>query len=138
MRPEHPLHHVGVAVEDLDDALPIWMQITGASPAGRERVDTQKVEVVFLGAGTGRIELLAPTDSSSTVAGFLSKRGPGLHHLCYQVTDIEAALQEYRTAGFVAIDQEPRAGAHGHRVAFLHPKSSSGVLIELLQEHPST
>jgi methylmalonyl-CoA/ethylmalonyl-CoA epimerase len=133
---ERVLDHVGVAVPDLDAALPVWERIVGAPAYGRERVESQRVEVVFLGEGAGRIELLAPLDEGSTVAKFLARRGAGMHHLCYRVPDLAAALADFATDGYELIDREPRTGAHGHRVAFLHPRSTSGVLIELVEAAP--
>lgn len=131
---ERALDHVGVAVHSLDDALPTWESLVGAGATGRERVESQGVEVVFVGTGAGRIELLAPTRPDSPVARFLERRGPGMHHLCYRVPDIRAALAAFREAGYELIDAEPRPGAHGRRVAFLHPRSTGGVLIELVEE----
>lgn len=130
---ERPLDHVGVAVASIDEALPLWQSLVGAEGSGREIVDSQGVEVVFIGSGAGRIELLAPTRADSPVARFLERRGPGIHHVCYRVPDIRAALAEARADGLDLIDQEPRSGAHGHQVAFLHPRSTGGVLVELLQ-----
>jgi methylmalonyl-CoA epimerase len=127
------LDHVGIAVHSLDDSLPVFESITGGKGHGRERVDPQGVEVVFLGSGDGRLELLAPTRDDSAVAKFLARRGPGMHHLCYRVADIAAELDRYRAAGARLIDQAPRPGAAGHLVAFIHPKSTGGVLVELLQ-----
>ena len=127
------LDHVGIAVHSLDDALPVFESITGGKGYGRERVDPQGVEVVFLGSGDGRLELLAPTRDDSAVAKFLARRGPGMHHLCYRVGDVAAELDRYRAAGAQLIDQAPRPGAAGHLVAFVHPKSTGGVLVELLQ-----
>ena len=128
-----PLDHVGIAVHSLDDSLPRFESITGGTGYGRETVEQQGVEVVFLGTGDGRLELLAPTRDDSGVAKFLAKRGPGMHHLCYRVPDIAAELERYRTAGAQLIDESPRPGAAGHLVAFIHPKSTGGVLVELLQ-----
>lgn len=130
---ESKVDHVGVAVRSLDEALPVWESLVGARGSGREVVESQGVEVVFVGSGPGRVELLAPTRPDSPVARFLERRGPGMHHLCYRVADIRAALAELSGAGFDLIDAEPRSGAHGHRVAFLHPRSSSGVLVELVE-----
>jgi methylmalonyl-CoA/ethylmalonyl-CoA epimerase len=127
------LDHVGVAVASLDEALPIWEALLGATATGREQVAAQRVEVVFIGTGAARIELLAPTHPESPVSRFLERRGSGLHHLCYQVGNLRSALDACRRAGYQLIDPEPRAGAHGHQVAFLHPRSASGVLIELLE-----
>jgi methylmalonyl-CoA/ethylmalonyl-CoA epimerase len=133
---EQALDHVGIAVHSLDEALPLWESLVGAIGSGRERVESQGVEVIFVGSGAGRIELLAPTRPDSPVARFLEKRGPGVHHLCYRVPDLRAALQRYESEGLQLIDQQPRAGAHGHRVAFLHPRSTGGALIELLEAAP--
>jgi methylmalonyl-CoA/ethylmalonyl-CoA epimerase len=130
---ERTVDHVGIAVPSLDEALPIWEVLTGAKGSGREVVDSQGVEVVFVGSGPGRVELLSPTRPDSAVARFLERRGPGMHHVCYRVPDIRAALAEHQAQGFQLIDQEPRAGAHGHRVAFLHPRSAHGVLVELVE-----
>lgn len=130
---ERKLDHVGIAVHALDDSLPLFESIAGARGSGRERVESQGVEVVFVGSGAGRLELLAPTREDSPVARFLAKRGPGTHHLCYRVPDLPAALEEFERQGYALIDREPRAGAHGHRVAFLHPRSTGGVLIELVE-----
>lgn len=130
---ERTLDHVGIAVASLDDSLPTFEALTGARGEGRERVEAQDVEVVFVGRGAGRIELLAPLVPDSTVARFLERRGPGMHHICYRVPDLETALREHQSAGWQLIDQQPRPGAHGHRVAFLHPRSTGGVLTELLE-----
>jgi methylmalonyl-CoA/ethylmalonyl-CoA epimerase len=130
---ERPLDHVGIAVPDLDGALPRYEEMVGAAATGRERVESQGVEVVFVGEGAGRIELLAPLSDSSPVARFLERRGAGLHHICYRVPNLAAALREYEAAGYRLIDREPRSGAHGHRVAFLHPAAMGGVLVELLE-----
>jgi methylmalonyl-CoA epimerase len=127
------LDHVGIAVHSLDDSLPVFESITGGKGHGRERVEQQGVEVVFLGSGDGRLELLAPTRDDSAVAKFLARRGPGMHHLCYRVDDVAAELDRYRAAGAQLIDETPRPGAAGHLVAFIHPKSTGGVLVELLQ-----
>jgi methylmalonyl-CoA epimerase len=127
------LDHVGIAVHSLDDSLPVFESITGGKGHGRERVERQGVEVVFLGSGDGKLELLAPTRDDSAVAKFLAQRGPGMHHLCYRVGDVEAELERYRAAGAQLIDEAPRPGAAGHLVAFIHPKSTGGVLVELLQ-----
>jgi methylmalonyl-CoA epimerase len=132
---EHPLDHVGIAVHSLDEALPTFESITGGKGHGRERVEAQGVEVVFVGAGAGRLELLAPTRDDSAVARFLAQRGPGMHHLCYRVPDIRAELERYRAAGARLVDSVPRPGAAGHLVAFIHPRSTGGVLVELLEGH---
>lgn len=135
---ERPLDHVGIAVPALDEAIPLYESIAGAVAYGRERVESQGVEVAFVGTGDGRLELLAPTRDDSAVARFLERRGPGMHHLCYRVPDVAAELARYRDAGARLIDETPRPGAAGHLVAFIHPKSTGGVLVELLQhDHPT-
>lgn len=134
---ERALDHVGIAVHSLDDSLPLFESITGGKGYGREVVESQGVEVVFVGAGEGRLELLAPVREDAAVAKYLARRGPGMHHLCYRVADIAAELARYRAEGAQLIDETPRAGAHGQRVAFIHPKSTGGVLVELLESsHP--
>jgi methylmalonyl-CoA epimerase len=134
---ERPLDHVGIAVPALDEAIPLYESIAGAAAYGRERVESQGVEVAFVGMGDGRLELLAPTRDDSAVARFLERRGPGMHHLCYRVPDVAAELARYRDAGARLIDETPRPGVAGHLVAFIHPKSTGGVLVELLQhDHP--
>ena len=130
---EHALDHVGIAVHSLDESLPTFESITGHKGHGRERVESQGVEVIFLGTGDGRLELLAPTRDDSAVAKYLAKRGPGMHHLCYRVHNLQAELDRHRAEGRQLIDETPRPGAAGHMVAFLHPRSTGGVLIELLE-----
>jgi methylmalonyl-CoA epimerase len=130
---ERTLDHVGIAVPRLDDAIALWTVLVGAPATGREVVGSQGVEVAFIGTGTSTIELLAPTRDDSPVARFLDRRGAGLHHVAYRVDDIRAALRELASAGYELIDREPRPGAHGHQVAFVHPRSAGGVLFELVQ-----
>lgn len=130
---ELPLDHVAIAVPSLGAALPVFERITGARATAREVVETQGVAVTFLGSGAGRLELLEPTRADSAVARFLEKRGAGLHHLAYRVPDLEAALAAFAADGCELIDKVPRPGAGGHRVAFLHPRSTGGVLIELVE-----
>lgn len=130
---ERTLDHVGIAVPSIDDALSHWESLVGSKGSGREVVESQGVEVIFIGLGAGRIELVAPTRPDSPVARFLERRGTGMHHLCYRVPDLAAALKHFQAQGYELIDREPRAGAHGHRVAFLHPRSTQGVLTELVE-----
>ena len=130
---ERTLDHVGIAVPSLDEALRTWESLLGSRGSGREAVDSQGVEVVFVGQGAARVELLAPTRPDSPVARFLERRGPGMHHLCYRVADLRAALAALEGEGFRLIDREPRPGAHGRLVAFLHPQTADGVLVELLE-----
>jgi methylmalonyl-CoA/ethylmalonyl-CoA epimerase len=126
------LDHVAIAVASIDEARPIFAALTGSRGTAAERVDAQGVNVVFMGSGAGRLELLEATRPDSAVARFLAKRGPGLHHIAYRVDDLEAALERLAGQGYELIDAVPRPGAGGHRVAFLHPRTTGGVLIELV------
>jgi methylmalonyl-CoA/ethylmalonyl-CoA epimerase len=130
---ELPLDHVAIAVPSITTALPLFELLANASSSPIERVETQKVDVAFVGSGNGRIELLQPTAPDSTVQKFLDKRGPGLHHIAYRVANIEGALADLAAKGIRLIDEKPRPGAGGHRVAFLHPQSTNGVLVELVE-----
>lgn len=127
------LDHVAIAVPSIRAALPLFERISGCPASDRERVGSQGVEVVFLGEAPARLELIQPLDAASSVARFLARRGPGLHHIAYRVPDLDGTLAELREAGIRLIDTEARAGAHGHRVAFLHPASTGGALIELVE-----
>ena len=131
--PELPLDHVAIAVESIDASLPALELLTGSKATARERVESQNVEVVFIGTGSTRIELIQPTSADSTVARFLERRGPGLHHIAYRTPDIDAELARLEAAGVRLIDRTARPGAGGHRVAFIHPKSTGGVLVELVE-----
>jgi methylmalonyl-CoA/ethylmalonyl-CoA epimerase len=128
-----PLDHVAMAVASIEAVLPALELVTGASASPRERVDTQGVDLCFVGAGPVRLELLEPHDPDSPVGRFLARRGPGLHHIAYRVADLEATLGTLAERGVELIDRVPRPGAHGHRVAFIHPRATGGVLIELLE-----
>jgi methylmalonyl-CoA/ethylmalonyl-CoA epimerase len=129
-----PLDHVAIAVPDLPGAALTYEALTGGPASPVERVEAQGVDVIFIGSGVGRIELIAPFSDESAVARFLTRRGPGLHHLAYRVPDLAAHLHELAARGLELIDREPRIGAHGRRVAFLHPRSTGGVLIELVED----
>ena len=126
----YKLDHVGVAVSSIDSALGIY-EALGISEAKREVVPGQRVTVAFLPVGESRVELLEPTSPDSPVAKFLEKRGGGVHHLCFAVEDLEAALTDLSQKGFRLIHSHPVPGADGKRVAFLHPEAGGGVLIEL-------
>jgi methylmalonyl-CoA epimerase len=130
---ELPLDHVAIAVPSIAESQPLFELLTGGSGSRRERLPDQSVEVVFVGSGPVILELLEPTDPVCAVARFLAKRGPGLHHLAYRVPDLDAALARLSAAGVELIDSTPRRGARGHRVAFLHPRSCGGVLLELVE-----
>ncbi len=125
--------HIGVAVEDLDGALALYASTLGMPTAHREVVEEQGVEAVLLDVGENHVELLAPLGPDTPVGKFLAKKGPGIHHVAYQVTDIEATLEALKGAGLRLIDETPRTGIRSSRVAFLHPASSGGVLTEIVQ-----
>ena len=125
--------HIGVAVEDLDAAIALHEEAYGMAVAHREVVEEQGVEAVLLDVGENHVELLRPLNAETPVGRFLSKRGPGLHHVAYQVTDVQATLDTLRDRGLRLIDEAPRTGIRGSRVAFLHPDSSCGVLTEIVQ-----
>jgi methylmalonyl-CoA/ethylmalonyl-CoA epimerase len=125
------INHIGIAVKSLDDAIPFYRDNLGMALAGIEEVPEQKVRVAMLGVGESMIELLEPTSAESPVAKYIEKNGAGIHHIAYEVDDIEAAIATLLTGGVRMIDETPRCGAHGTRIAFIHPKSSGGVLTEL-------
>jgi methylmalonyl-CoA epimerase len=125
--------HIGVAVEDLDAAIALHERAYGMAVAHREVVDEQGVEAVLLDVGENHVELLRPLGEQTPVGRFLASRGPGLHHVAYQVADVDAALATLRERGLRLIDQQPRTGIRGSRVAFLHPAASGGVLTEIVQ-----
>jgi methylmalonyl-CoA/ethylmalonyl-CoA epimerase len=125
--------HIGVAVEDLDAALALYEGAFGMPVVHRETVEEQGVEAVLLDVGDGHVELLSPLGPDTPVGKFLAKKGPGLHHVAYAVTDIEAALSELSGQGIELIDSEPRTGIRDSRVAFVHPRSTGSVLTEIVQ-----
>jgi methylmalonyl-CoA/ethylmalonyl-CoA epimerase len=129
---ELPLDHVAIAVPSIATVLPLFEALTGSKGSAPERVDTQGVELVFVGSGPGRLELIEPLSAESPVARFLERRGPGLHHIAYLVPSLEPALERLAAAGIQPI-AEPRQGAHGRRVVFMHPKTAGGVLVELVE-----
>ncbi|NHI82718.1 MAG: methylmalonyl-CoA epimerase [Candidatus Thorarchaeota archaeon] len=128
------IDHIGIAVEKIDDMLPYYRDGLGLEYRGSEVVAEQKVRVAFLQVGESRIELLEPISRDSPIAKFLSKRGSGIHHIAIKVDDIEQALRCHEENGAVLIDKKPRIGAHDMRIAFVHPTSTGGVLIELCEE----
>ncbi len=127
------VNHIGIAVRSIEEAKRFY-EVMGLQVEGYEVVEEQKVKVAFVPVGETRIELLEPTSEDSPVAKFIAKRGEGIHHIAFEVDDIEKALEVLKENGVRLIDEEPRRGAHGTRIAFLHPKSTNGVLIEICQE----
>ena len=125
------INHIGIAVQSLDATLPFYRDTLSMLFHGIEEVPEQKVRVAMLGVGESKIELLEPTNSESPIAKFLEKNGPGIHHIAYEVDNIEAAIARMKVKGARMIDEQPRSGAHDTRIAFVHPKSSNGVLTEL-------
>jgi methylmalonyl-CoA epimerase len=125
------LDHVGIAVARIAEALPFYRDVLGLVPGEPESADG--AVIVSLPAGGVTIELLEPRDPDSPVAKFLARRGPGIHHLCYRVTDLDRALERCRRAGYRLVDETPRRGAGGRRIAFLHPKATAGILLELTE-----
>jgi len=131
--PYRGIDHLGIAVRDLDAAVKTYRDVLGFAVTGRERIDARGIEVAFVETGAGRIELIAPTRPDSEVSGFLEKRGEGMHHLCVRVDHVDQKLAELKAQGAKLIDSEPKPGAHGTRVAFVHPKGTNGVLLELAE-----
>lgn len=126
------VHHLGFAVVDLDEAVATYQRLLGAALEHRERVADQGVDAASLLVGLSRVELLAPTGDDTPVGRFLAKRGPGMHHVAYEVDDVSASLADLRDAGAELIDESPRSGLFGLQVAFVHPDSVHGVLTEVV------
>ena len=127
------IDHIGIATRGIDDAAKFYRDVLGLEVVGTEEVAEQKVRVAMLAIGESRIELLEATSEDSPISRFLEKRGPGIHHIAVRVEDIRAALANLRAKGARLIDEEPRQGAGGCLVAFVHPSSTGGVLLELVQ-----
>jgi methylmalonyl-CoA epimerase len=127
------IDHIGVAVEQIEPALELYRDRLRLVPAHREVVQEQGVEAALVDVGEGHVELLAPLAADTPVGRFLARQGPGLHHVAYQVSDIDATLEQLRAAGLELIDERPRTGIRGSRVAFLHPRATAGVLTEIVQ-----
>lgn len=128
------ISHLGIAVKDLDKAVSVLREAFNMEVGGIEEVPSQKVKVAFLPVGESRLELLEPISEDSPIAKFLEKRGEGFHHVAFETDCIEDAMKLAESKGLQLIDKEPRPGAHGTKVAFIHPKTTFGVLIELVQE----
>jgi methylmalonyl-CoA/ethylmalonyl-CoA epimerase len=133
MQAPKQIDHLGIAVPSIDDAAVLYRDVFGLTSAGTEVIEDQGVRVMFFTLGQIRIELLEPTTDDSPIARFLARRGPGLHHVAYSVEDLPATLAALKAAGTKLIDDSPRDGAHGMKIAFAHPKSTHGVLTEFCQ-----
>lgn len=125
--------HIGIAVKSIDEALSLYTDVYGLELAGVEVVEDQKVKTAFLPIGDSEIELLEATDPNSAIAKFIEKKGQGIQHIAFRVDDVEKALEEAKAKGIRLIDEKPRYGAGGAKIAFLHPKSTQGVLVEFCQ-----
>ncbi|MGC8594626.1 MAG: methylmalonyl-CoA epimerase [Candidatus Kryptoniota bacterium] len=128
------ISHIAIAVSDIAAAGMSFEKLTGGKVELEEDIPEQKVRVLMLPIGGSRIELVGPLDSSSTVAKFISKRGEGIHHICFEVSDINSELKRLKDEGFQLIDETPRRGADGNLIAFIHPRTTGGVLVELSQK----
>lgn len=125
--------HIGIAVKKIEDSMKFYEEGLDLKLAGIEQIPERHLKVGFIETGDARIELIESTSDESAIAGFIAGRGEGIHHICLKVDDIEAALEQMKRKGYKLIDEVPKAGAEGSRVAFIHPKSAGGVLIELKQ-----
>lgn len=128
------LDHIGIAVDDLDVARKLYGELLGFELGEVEELPDRQLKICFVKVGEANVELLWPSAPESAVAKFLAAKGPGIHHLCYRVDDVQAKLDALRAAGLKLIDEKPRPGAHNTLVAFIHPKSAGGVLTELCQD----
>lgn len=127
------IDHLGIAVEDLKAAIEVYKDVLGLDFAGEEEVSEQQVRVAFFPLGESSIELLEPTNPDSPIAKFIAKKGPGIHHIAVRVDDVSQAIAEMKNKGVRMIDEVPRKGAHGAKIAFVHPKSTPGILLELCE-----
>jgi methylmalonyl-CoA/ethylmalonyl-CoA epimerase len=127
------IDHIGIAVKSIDEILEFYRDVLGIEPVGEEIVEEQKVKTAFLPVGDSEIELLESTSPEGPIARFIEKKGEGIQHLAFRVDNIEKALKELKEKGFRLIDEKPRYGAGGAKIAFLHPKATKGVLIELCE-----
>lgn len=127
------IDHLGIAVEDLKAAVQLYRDVLGLEFAGEEEVAEQKVRTAFFPLGQSSIELLEPTSPDSPIAKFIAKKGAGIHHIALRVDDVAQAIQDMKAKGVEMIDEVPRAGAHGAKIAFIHPRSTPGILLELCE-----
>lgn len=129
-----PIDHVAIAVRDTADALRLYVDLLGLRPEPTEIAATENLKITFLDGANSRVEILEPLAGDSAVARFLEKRSEGLHHICFAVPDLVATLASLKAAGYQLVDEQPRPGRHGELLAFVHPKSTNGVMIELYQK----
>ena len=130
----HKIDHLGIAVKSISDSLSFYRDVLGMELAGTETVDDQGVHIALLPVGEARIELLEPVSAETPVGRFITKRGEGVHHICYEVDDLSSKVDELRSRGVRLLEGYPRRGAEGKLVAFLHPASAHGVLVELVEK----
>jgi methylmalonyl-CoA/ethylmalonyl-CoA epimerase len=127
------INHIAIAVNNIEEATKFYQEVMGLTLSGVEVVTAQKTKVGFFKIGESNIELVQPAEPDSPLVQFLETKGQGIHHICFEVEDVEAEVKDYLDKGATLIDQKPRPGAHNTKIAFIHPKSSSGVLIELCE-----
>ena len=130
----HKIEHIGIAVKSLETAVPLYEKLLRSPCYKTEMVDSEKVNTAFFRQGESKIELLESTDPEGVIARFIDKKGEGLHHIAFEVTDIEAEMERLKKEGFILLNDKPKPGADNKWVCFLHPKSTAGVLVELCQE----
>ncbi len=127
------IDHIGVAVSDIEDAIKTWEKLLNRPCYKREVVEDQKVETAFFETGESKVELLGATETESVITSYIEKRGEGLHHVAFEVSDIEAEIARLKSEGFKLLNESPKKGADNKRIAFMHPKGSNGVLVELCE-----
>lgn len=127
------IHHIGIAVPDMDEAMTFWRDALGLDLSHLEDVPEQESVIAFFPTGESKVELVEPTTDSSGLARYMAKRGPGVHHICFEVDDIEQTLAQLKENGVRLINEEPTTNASGTKIAFIHPKSTGGVLVELYE-----
>lgn len=128
------IEHIGIAVKDIKDSTELFSKLLNVAPYKSEEVETEGVETVFFKTGETKVELLAATNEQSPIAKFIDKKGEGIHHIAFEVSNIDEEIKRLKSEGFILINDQPKNGADNKRIAFLHPKSTNGVLIEICQE----
>ncbi len=128
------IEHIGIAVKNLNDSIPVYEALLGSPCYKKERVESENVETAFFQAGPNKIELLESSKSDGVIAGFIEKKGEGIHHIAFDVADIRAEMERLKKAGFRLLNDEPKKGADNKLICFVHPKTTNGVLVELCQE----